>query len=222
MTSVIDLDNSPSAYDDSCNPASETCGYMLGPSSDYLGGHIVVWLVAVINSFVPFFLFWFWKRPMFNDDTQMIDKDFKKAWKWLGWGMFASFVGPAVIWPFTFLYNNYLQIVYLELWGWPGYPGALAVDFAVIILLIKSAPSVKAAWNKPDPYGGEHDYDGVDAFEKEVWTSLGVFIASQGLLAFVAFWFFRDTVIFMLPRSLKKYLEDKGKTESFGSVEYDF
>ena len=222
---VLDLDNSPAAYDAAaCDPATETCGYMLGPSSDYLGGHITVWLVSVFNALVPFLIYWYWKEPIFYDDlgTRNIDSDFKKAWRWFGWGSLVCFAGQAVWWPLTFLYNNYVQLIYLSLWSGMGFVGALAVDCAVIALLIKAAPSVKAAWDVPDAFGGEHDYDGVDAFETEVWTSVGVVFAWEGLMGILAFWFFWDTVLFMLPRTLKKYYQDRGRTYSFGGVEYDF
>ena len=60
----LSLDNSPDAYVP-CDPLTMSCGFMVGPNSDYITGHVMVWVISILNSAGPFLLYWLWKKPQF-------------------------------------------------------------------------------------------------------------------------------------------------------------
>merc|ERR1711990_438136 len=165
------MDNSPSAYVP-CNPATQSCGFMVGPNSDYLAGHIIVFLVALLNASGAGLSYFLWKKPEFEEKD--VNKWFKKAWKWFGWGMMIAHGIPTIMWPFTFLFNNYYSFAYMYAWSFSGF-----------------------------------------------WATLGAFLGIQGLMAFLGFFFFWDTVLYMLPRTCKRRFDEKGDSSSSG-VKYDF
>ena len=50
---------------------------------------------------------------------------------------------------------------------------------------------------------------------------LGAFFGWQGVMAFIAYFFMWDSVLYMMPRMLKAWFDEKGKSYSSG-VKYDF
>ena len=109
------------------------------------------------------------------------------------------------MWPFTFIFDNWYQIAYMFAWGWPGWMGGVAVDIAVVVLLIKALK--------------RHDENEITS-KKEIGTALGVFMAWEALMGFLAYWFIWDSLIYMLPRTVKAWFDLEGKSFSSG-VEYD-
>ena len=197
------MDNSPSAYVP-CDAATQNCGFMVGPNSDYLAGHIIVFLVALFNASGAGLSYFLWKKPEFEETEA--NKWYAKAWKWFGWGLMITNGIPAIMWPFTFLFNNYYSFAYMYAWSFSGFWGALVVEFAVLGLLIKGL--------------SRHDENETTS-KKEMGTALGAFLGTQGLMAFLGFFFFWDTVLYMLPRTCKRRFDEKGNSSSSG-VKYDF
>merc|ERR1711920_297615 len=91
-----------------------------------------------MGSAVPFTLYYTWKRPEFmsasDEDGQ--NKEYIKALKWFGYGMLASYAPAVLMWPFTFLFNNWYQLAYLSAWGYPGWFGGIIVDIAMLVFFI--------------------------------------------------------------------------------------
>ena len=197
------IDNKPSAYVP-CDAATQTCGWMVGPNSDYLTGHIMVFTVALLQALTPLLMWVFWKKPQFEENEP--NEWYAKAWKWAAIGMTSSYGLQVLMWPFTYFYNTRFSLAYLYAWGWPGWVGALVVDFAVIGLLIKGLKN--------------HDTNEVTS-KKEMGAALGAFLGWNGLMAGIAYGFFWDTILYMMPRAAEAWFADKGKSYSSG-VKYDF
>ena len=201
------LDNSPDAYVP-CDPATQSCGFMVGPNSDYLAGHIVVFMVALMNVAVPPSLYFFWKLPQFEsaEDQDGRNKEYEMALKWIGIGMLANY-GPAVLmWPFTFLFENYYQIAYMCAWGYPGFIGGFIVAIASLVYFILAFTKHK---------------DMVKDDKVEIGVTLAVVMVWDTLMGFLAWYFMYDSLIYMLPRTMKAYWDERGNSGNSG-IAYDY
>merc|ERR1712087_168047 len=201
------LDNTPDAFVE-CDPATQSCGFMIEKPCAYLGGHLLVYFVALFNSMVPFLTYWFWARPRFMvepEGEKPWNKHYIKAWKWAAYGMLASYALQVIMFPFTFYFNNSYSIAYLFSWGIPGWYGGVAVDLAVLAL---SAMAYK------------HRDDYAELKTEEIWGFYGAFAAFEVLCGVIAYLYFWDTVIYMLPRTVKKWFDEVGKSYSSG-VRFD-
>merc|ERR1712228_115079 len=191
-----------------CDSATENCGYMVKENQMYIGGHIGWYMTAMLNMFVPFLAYFMYKRPYFiAEDTNMTNHYFVSGWKWMAYGMFFCYLLETLIWPFTFYFNNKVAISYLQFWSWFGTFGAIAVDIGVITMFSKAIRAI-------DKYG----HTGVS--KEEAGATLGIFLAFETLLGVLAFIFMYDSVLFMMPRTMKAYFDEKGTAYKFG-VEYD-
>ena len=138
-------------------------------------------------------------------EEKEVNKFYEKAWKWFGYGMLGNYGIIVLMWPFTFIFDNWFQVAYMYAWGWPGWMGGVVVDIAVFALLVKALK--------------RHDENQINS-KKEIGAVLGVIIAVEALMGFLANWFMWDSVLYMLPRTCKAWFELKGKSYSSGVV-YD-
>ena len=85
---------------------------------DYLAGHIVVGVVAIIQTVVPTCLWYLWKKPMISDSS--INPWFSISWEAIWIGAIATHGLQAVILPFTFIKSRVLSLFYAALWAFMG------------------------------------------------------------------------------------------------------
>ena len=160
---------------------------------DYLAGHIVVGVVAIIQTVVPTCLWYLWKKPMISDSS--VNPWFSIGWEAIWIGAIATHGLQAIIFPFTFIKNRILSLFYAALWAFMG------LAFSAILFFLVNGFLFAAA----DKFQRHHDMKiGIE----EIWYTIAGYIAFEFAMGVLVKIFLFDSILYMIPDQVKGWCEN--------------
>ena len=155
--------------------------FVTNDPKDYLAGHIVVGLVAIIQTVVPTVLWWVWKKPMISDSDA--NKWFKRSWGMMWIGSVIAHGIQAVLFPFTFFKHRTLGIIYAGSWAF------LGIMFAAVLFFLVNGFLFKAASNYSI-------YSAQDYEQNECWYTIGFYILFEFVMGSLVKIFLFDSILY--------------------------
>merc|ERR1712051_14273 len=138
--------------------------FTIGEPKDYLGGHVAIGMVTLLEAAIPIVLYYAWMNPRF--DSWVANTWYKDSWSAMTYGHFITFFIPFIFWCLSFMAKNAMSYLYV---GMLVVFGSLFGGYVIATTIIYQFQAIKG-------------YSMVDGFEKwEIWTSFGLYLFSSNV-----------------------------------------
>lgn len=140
------------ATEQACDPDFETCtggstgdvvqdiiatAEVMGDPNAYLMNTIYIGLNWSLNFFLPFFMWYVWRRPAIIHDAEAgVNTWYSGAWQFMWMSHFFTYLLPTLAWPFTYLSWKIVNDLYFILCTYVGTLVGWGVNGVTIILFI--------------------------------------------------------------------------------------
>ena len=165
------------------NPNSS---FEIGPPKDYLGGHIAIGMVTLIEAALPAILWFAWQRGEINNNQ--LNVWYKYSWKSMSYGGLIAFFIPFLFWCMSFSDNNTLSYLYV----------------AMLVLFAGLYGSYVTASTIIFQFQGIRNYNSMDSkvAKDDIWAFFGVYTGVQLLAAFIGQHYLFDSVMYLLAANI--------------------
>ena len=165
--------------------------FKIGEPKDYLGGHVAIGMVTLLEAVIPIVLYYAWMNPRF--DSWVANTWYKDSWSAMTYGHFITFFIPFIFWCLSFMAKNAMSYLYV---GILALFGSLFGGYVIATTIIYQFQAIKG-------------YSMVDGFEKwEIWTSFGLYLFSQLMFSFIGEHYFLDSIFYLLSSNVKDWCEE--------------
>ena len=82
----------------------ETQQFTIGEPKDYLGGHVAIGIVTLLEAAIPITLYYAWMHPRI--ETWVSNTWYKNSWAAAAYGHFITFLIPFIFWCLSFIAKN--------------------------------------------------------------------------------------------------------------------
>ena len=171
-------------------PAETGETFSIGAPKDYLGGHVAIGMITLLEAAIPITLYYAWMHPRIDDWAA--NTWYKYSWKAAAYGHFITFIIPFLFWCLSFMAKNTMSYLYV---GMLLVFGSLFGGYVVATTVIYQFQAIKG-------------YSAVDGFEKwEIWTYFGLYAFTQVLFQFIGEHYFLDSIFYLLSSNVKEWCE---------------
>lgn len=181
----------------------DTGSFTVGPPKDYIGGHIALGIVTLLEAAIPAILFYTWQHSRLASVSTNVWWPY--SWKAMTYGGFLAFIFPFVFWCLSFIDKPIMAYLYL---GFLMLFGGLYGGYVIMTTIIYQFQAVRG-------------YSAGEGFTlEEVWVTFGVYLASQLLMGGIGEHFLVDSVFYLLSAEIKQWCEDHpGVCTDYGILE---
>lgn len=183
------------------DPSQQT--FTIGEPKDYLGGHVAIGLVTLLEAAIPITLYYAWMHPRI--EKWSANEWYKNSWAAAAYGHFITFLIPFFFWCLSFAAKNTLSYLYVAMLLMFG---SLFGGYVIATTIIYQFQAVKG-------------YSAADGFELwEIWTYFGLYLFSQVVFAFIGEHYFIDSIFYLLSSNIKEWCEDHpGVCQDYGVLD---
>ena len=168
-----------------------TPSFEVGPPKDYVGGHVALGIVTMLEAAIPAILYYTWQHPRLASVTG--NDWWVYSWKAMTYGGFLAFIFPFVFWCLSFIDKPIMAYLYL---GFLVLFGGLYGGYVVMTTIIYQFQAIRG-----------YSSSGVFTLE-EVWVTFGVYTAAQFLFSGIANHFLIDSVFYLLSAEIQQWCEE--------------
>ena len=171
-------------------PAETGENFSIGAPKDYLGGHVAIGMITLLEAVIPIILYYAWMEPRI--DGWAANTWYKYSWRSATWGHLITFSIPFLFWCLSFMAKNTMSYLYV---GMLLIFGGLFGGYVVATTIIYQFQAIKG-------------YSAADGFEKnEIWTYFGLYAFVQLVFDFIAEHYFFDSIFYLLSSNVKEWCE---------------
>ena len=168
----------------------EESKFMIQEPKAYIGGHITLWLVSVIQTVVPITLWYVWRKPEIGAPS--INLWFSNSWKAMWIGSVSANGLQALLWPLTFTSSRTMHLIYIGLWTILGLVPNVMVFLTVVIYLL-------VATNRYE--------DHPDVNEEELYYTLLAYIPTEFILGVLVKEYLWDSFMYMRSEEVQSWCD---------------
>ena len=175
--------------------------FSVGEPSEYVGGHIAIGVVTLLQAAIPVTLYYAWMKPrldMMSGNTWYAD-----AWGAATYGGFITYIIPFFFWCLSFISDNTFAYLYV---GMLIIFGGIFGSYISGTTYIYQMQAIK--WFMP-----ETELMDID----EIWWFFGAYLSSQLLFGFIGEHYLMDSIFYLLSSNIKDWCEDHpGVCQDYG------
>ena len=185
------------------NITAEEGQFSIGAPSQYIGGHIAIGIVTLLETVIPVVLYYAWQHDELDDYAS--NNWYKYAWKAATYGGFITYFIPFLFWCLSFMAKNIFSYIYmgvLVLFG--GLFGSYVI-FTTVVYSFNAANTYSA--------GEGLEYN-------EIWWFFGIYTMAQVIFAFVGEHYLMDSIFYLMSANIKDWCEEHpGVCSDYGVLE---
>merc|ERR1712013_20206 len=165
--------------------------FSIGAPSQYIGGHIAIGVITLLETIVPLIMYYTWQQRKLmaypNNDW------YKYSWKAATYGGFIAYFFPFLFWCLSFMDKNMFSYIYM---GVLVLFGGVYGGYVIFTTMVYQFQAVNT-WTTGD---------GLPIWE--VWTFFGVYLFVQIIFAFIGEHYLMDSIFYLMSANIKDWCEE--------------
>ena len=177
--------------------------FTIGQPSEYIGGHIAIGVVTLLETILPVILYYAWMHPRL--ELMANNTWYAYAWKAATYGGFITFFFPFLFWCMSFMAKNIFSYLYI---------GILVIFGGLFGSYISGTTIIYQ-------FQGIKNYaSGDDLMVDEIWWFFGVYAFTQLTMAFIGQHYLMDSIFYLLAANIKDWCEaHPGVCQDYGVLD---